>query len=525
MIHLKSFINFINEGAWYEGDPGNPPNADMVKVFLSTKNDSNNPNELLKTVEPNGKNFHKRGSIKVYHGLHPRINYNKENQESQLAKDLIMDNLKKAKESNFSIAPGEKLEDFIDYTLLKNIKGDVNYIVRVGSSADLVSVMSDSLQKIYPNALFIDLNKIKYESGEDGVDWDEYNKKVESELSKPRINRRTGEIAPPHSRTQDYVKNWIIDRNNQLLQLIDDGKEPWFHIKSSGVQAGIRSALRPKYDTASDAFINAVHHCAFGDENGKLGKMILIDDNANEGIDFRNISNKVYEILAGIIDITKNNTQEVLKSQGILDKIKSEYERRNIGKKLDTQLDNFLKTDVMDNIENNIIGYVLYDFNKITKREDLDNVDYIEALKKAISEVVSPFISKRIEDGRSFEMTRNDYANSVKNIISISLNNLSKRSTDNIDTIKEKLENTFKSSKEIIFPAYIIAERPTVPKYPDTAHLVDGTLVRNLTTGWIGKLVNVDQIDGVTKIEYEGKGKTGNTSLQFILNKSKFDLL
>jgi hypothetical protein len=522
MIHLKSFINFINEGAWYEGDPGNPLNPDKVKVFLSTRNDQNNPNELLKTVEPNSKNFHKRGSIKVYYGLHPRINYDyDENEESRLAKDLIMDNLKRARKSIFSIAPGEKLEDFIDYTLLKNIKGDANYIVRVGSSADLVSVMSDSLQKTYPNALFIDLNKIKYESGEDAVDWDEYNKKVESELSKPRINRRTGNIAPPHSRTRDFVTNWINTRNNELLDLIDNEKEPWFHIKSSGVQGGVRSALRPKYDTASDAFINAVHHCAFGDENGNLGKMILIDDNANEGIDFRNISNKVYEILAGIIDITKNNTQETLKSQGILSKIKSEYERRNIGRKLDTQLDNLLKTDVMDNIENNIIGYVLYDFNKKTKRQDLNDTDYIEALKKAISEVVNPFILNKIKSGLDFQITGKDYANSVKDIISISFDNLSKRSTDTIN--KEKLMNIFNTEKEVIFPAYIIAERPTVPKYPEAAHLVDGTSVRNLLTGQIGKLVNVDQIDGNTRIDFPQGRTPGRIDLEQLLKK--YDLL
>jgi len=523
MIHLKSFINFINEGAWYEGDPGNPPNSDNVKVFLSTKNDSNNPNELLKTVEPNSKNFHKRGSIKVYYGLHPRINYNfKKNEESRLAKDLIMDNLKKAKESNFSIAPGEKLEDFIDYTLLKNIKGGVNYIVRVGSSADLVSVMSDSLQKIYPNALFIDLNKIKYKSPADAIDWDSYTEKRYSEWLKPRFDKE-GNPDPPHSNTQTYVDNWWTDRDNELRDLIAQGKEPWFHIKSSGVQSGIRSALRPKYDTASDAFINAVHHCAFGDENGNLGKMILIDDNANEGIDFRNISNKVYEILAGIIDITKNNTQEALKSRGILSKIKSEYERRNIGRKLDTQLDNFLKTDVMDNIENNIIGYVLYDFNKETKREDLDNADYIEALKKSISEVVNPFTLNKIESGLSFEITGKDYANSVKDIISISLDNLSKRSTDNIDTIKEKLKRTFENSKEVIFPAYIRAERPTVPKYSDTAHLVDGTSVRHLLTGQIGKLVNVDQIEGNTHIDFpQGKSK-GRIDLKELLKR--YDLL
>jgi hypothetical protein len=523
MIHLKSFINFINEGAWYEGDPGNPPNPDRVKVFLSTKNDPNNPNELLKTVEPNGKNFHKRGSIKVYYGLHPRINYKDSNEESQLAKILIMDNLKKAKESIFSVAPGEKLDDFIDYTLLKNIKGDVNYIVRVGSSADLVSVMSDSLQKIYPNALFIDLNKIKYKSPADAIDWDSYTEKRYSEWLKPRFDNR-GNPEPPHSNTQLYVDNWWTARDNDLMELIAQGKEPWFHIKSSGIQPGIRSALRPKYDTASDAFINAVHHCAFGDENGNLGKMILIDDNANEGIDFRNISSKVYEILAGIIDITKNNTQEVLKSQGIFSKIKSEYERRNIGRKLNTQLDNFLKTDVMDNIKNNIIGYVLYDFNTKTKKEVLTSADYISILREVTSQVVGPFISKKIEDGLSFQMTGKEYAEAKKNIINRAIEKTQKISTDDQNKIKSDLLEEFNQPLNNILPADIKPERSTIPKYPDTAHLVDGTSVRNKAAGIIGKLVNVDQIDGKTRIDFGGDKITpGTMDLKDLLKK--FDLL
>ena len=521
MIHLKSFINFINEGDWYEGDPGNPPDSNKVKVFLSSKNDTNNPNELLKTVEPNGKNFNDRG-IKVYYGLYPRVQFARNNPESQLAKILIMDNLKKAKESIFSMAPGEKLEDFIDYTLLKNIKGDINYIVRVGSSEDLVSVMSDSLEKIYPDALSIDLNKIKYKSASDAIDWDSFNRKRYSEWEKPRFDKK-GNPDPPHSNTHLYVDNWWTARDAELADLIAQGKEPWFHIKSSGLQGGIRGALRPKYDTASDAFINAVHHCAFGDENGNLAKMILIDDNSNEGIDFRNISNKVYEILAGIIDITKNNTQKVLKSQEIFTKIKSEQERRNIARKLDSQLDNFLETDVMDNVKNNIIGYVLYNFNRETKREDLKDSNYAEILKEITSEVVGPFISKKIDNELFFQMTEKEYNEVKKKIINKAIEEVQNVSTYNRDDIEKELLRIFEENK--ILPADIKAERSTAPKYTDTAHLVDGTLVRNLATGWIGKLVDVDQIDGVTKIEYEGKGKTANTSLQFILNKSKFDLL
>ena len=525
MIHLKSFINFINEGAWYEGDPGDPPNPNNIKVFLSTKNDPNNPNELLKTVEPNGKNFKDRSGIKVYYGLYPRISYNfNKNEESQLAKILIMDNLKKSEESIFSMAPGEKMEDFIDYTLLKNIKGDINYIVRVGSSADLVSVMSDSLQKIYPNALFIDLNKIKYESGEDGVDWVQYNKQVESELSIERINRRTGRIDPPNSETRNLITAWINARNNELLELIDNEKEPWFHIKSSHVRGSIRSSLRPKYDTSSEAFINAVHHCAFGDENGNLGKMILIDDNANEGIDFRNISNKIYEILAGIIDITKNNTLEVLKSQEILSKISANYKNRNIAKKLDAQLDNFLETDAIDNIKNNIAGYVLYDFHNTTRKKELRNKDFKRILMEITSEVVGPFISKKIEDGLSFQMTGNDYAEAKKNIINRAIEEVQKISTDDQTKIKSDLLLLFNDRLNNILPADIIAERSTKPKYPEAAHLVDGTSVMNKVSGLTGKLFDVDQINGTAKIKYEnGIIPPGRISLAFIV--AKFDLL
>jgi hypothetical protein len=516
MIHLKSFINFINEGAWYERDIQDP---NKVKVFLSTKNDANNPNELLKTVEPNGKNFNDRG-IKVYYGLYPRVQFARNNQESQLAKSLIMDNLKKAKESVFSMAPGEKLEDFIDYTLLKNIKGDVNYIVRVGSSEDLVSVMSDSLQKIYPDALDIDLNKIKYKSPADAIDWDSYTEKRYNEWLKPRFDKK-GNPEPPHSNTQIYIDNWWTDRDNDLRNLIAQGKEPWFHIKSSGLQGGIRGALRPKYDTASDAFINAVHHCAFGDENGNLAKMILIDDNANEGIDFRNISNKVYEILAGIIDITKNNTRKVLKSQEIFDKIKSEQERRNIARKLDAQLDNFLETDVMDNVKNNIIGYVLYNFNRETKREDPNDSDYAEILKEITSEVV-PFISKKIEDGLYFEMTRKEYDEAKKKIINKAIEEVQNITTYDRDKIESELLRVFKGKN--ILPENIRVERPKVPKYPEASHLVDGTSVRNLATGLTGKLLDVDQINGTAKIKYENGIITPRpVSLEFILRK--FDLL
>jgi hypothetical protein len=183
------------------------------------------------------------------------------------------------------------------------------------------------------------------------------------------------------------------------------------------------------------------------------------------------------------------------------------------------------KESIFKNINkwHNIIGYVLYNFNSAIVKKDLNNNDYIEVLKKSISEVVDPVILNKIESGSYFQMTGKDYANSVNDILSISLDKLSKISTDSIDDINAKLKEIFTNVKGNIFPADI-REISTKPKYAETSHLVDGTLVRNIATGSIGKLLNVDQIGGKAYIEYEqGKGTAGPLDLKGILKI--FDLL
>lgn len=542
MIHLKNFISFINEGAWYEGE------EEARKVFLSLKNDPNNPNELLKTSEPNGKNYNIRGTrgvapIKVYYGLYPKTKYKAEDPESERAKNNIMDPLKKAEEGKFYMAPGEKMEDFLEYTLLKNIKSDIDYVVRIGSSADLVNVMSKSLSNIYPNALLIDINKIKYESGEDAVDTDEYNKKVARELAIDRgINKKTGEPLPRHSRTQDFVRAWINARNNDLLQLIANGKDPWFHIKSSGIQGGIRGSLRPKYDTASEAFINAVHHCAFGDENGNLGKMILIDDNTQQGTDFKNISNKILEILAGIIDITKNNTEEVLKGQEILAKIGSSYKAKIINNNLDKQLDNIEK-EAIDNIQNNIFGYVLYNFNKDAEEKAFADEDIrdilvevakvlvnnninIESYKaKGIADTIksnSSYGIKRYEylSRYSVGLTNDNYEELFNAIIKEVVDKLEAKTTDSRETLEEKVKKVFYKYEHIILPLKdaVKLKINTKPKYPELAYLKNGTKVINKRAGNEGTLVDVNHGAGIAHVLLADGRKTLPLDLKILLN-------
>ena len=134
MIHLKSFINFINEGAWYEGNEENP---ESIRALISLKNDFNNPNELLTTPPLIGKNYSVEGlgNIKVYYGLYPYTPYSgvrgeNGDPESQRAKRYIMNNLKRGNPDIVSMSTGETLENFIEKTLINNLPSKrVDYIV------------------------------------------------------------------------------------------------------------------------------------------------------------------------------------------------------------------------------------------------------------------------------------------------------------------------------------------------------------------------------------------------------------
>lgn len=378
MNHLKNFLQFINEGAWYEGDEGDERN---VKVFLSLKNDPNNPNELLKTPYLNGDNFREAGigGIKVYYGLQPKTPYSglrgkNADPESQRAKNFIMNNLKQANPDVFSMAPGETLQGFIEATAIKNLASkNINYIVTVGSSQGLVKTMCDSLSNLYPDAKIIDLTKIDYFSAEDAIDKEALERAIEREMSMKRFDSEKNPI-PAFSTTEPLVKDWARRIARALRERIESGEvNPSFNIKSTGIKGSVRSILRPKYNTAKEEFVDAVVDCVFGDENGDTGKMIIIDDNTQHFVDFANISNKIVEILAGIIDITSNKTQEVLLSSNIFNNIIDNYNKRKAIRKAEDALEEILPDInselIKRRITNNIIGYVLYTFNKEISQE------------------------------------------------------------------------------------------------------------------------------------------------------------
>jgi len=355
--------------------------------------------------------------------------------------------------------------------------------------------------------------------------------------------------------------------------MIAAGEEPLFHIKSSGIKGSIRSSLRPKYDTSSDAFINAVHHCAFGDNNGKLGSMLLIDDNTQHGTDFDNITNKMVEILAGIIDITKNNTQKTMLSNNVLDKVKSEYNARIINRKLDNQLDNIEK-NALQNISDNVVGYVLYNFGETAEEKTFTVKDFKTLLEETAIEEVSKLSNvlstitkitdlndkintnkklkvpkkkiykiggfseevertgeekiswlnnnaEKINLGLGYEKT----AKLIDDIITKTVNKIGDSSRDDKDTLTKEIKNTFDSYRYTILPIEDVkeVEEETTsninPKFPELAYLKDGIRVRGKNAGGLeGTLVDVNQGKGNAYILYDNNKKTPTSiGLDFIV--------
>lgn len=575
MKHIKKFVQFVNEGAWYEEE------GDGIKVYLSKYNDASRENELLKTVDPNGLNFSKRGvsNIKTYFGLYPRKAYKSGNEESDAAKKFIMDLLKKNK---FEMAPGETMDDFFNFTVLNNIEGDINYIVKIGSSEPLVSRMEKSLLDLYPQALVINLTKIKYEDWRNAIDWESYIKKIESEFSIPRyferdvyytvkegdtlksiakikkldvnsilsfnpglergnyrkpdnlkpgqriLIKKEGEPAPGRSDTSTYTERWIRGMERKIMEAVARGEDPKFEIRTSGMKGSIRGVLAPKYNTANEAFIDAVSHCVFGDENGNFAKMIIIDDNINQGVDLRDVANKITQILSGVIDTTKNIAEESLKKDEVFSRINNEFKRRieQNDKILKTKkgLQDLLKNGIQQNIPKNIFSYALYNFGPSGGRALPDKNFTLNLLKKhfygALAEIKNVTLDqaeimvKRSAQGYPLNepdynrvpLTEDEFQELYDKTLdkaAAEYENISQdKKLDIIKILKPTLDNNI---KEIIFARIYNEEAEEeddieISKYPNLDYINVGDEVFN-KTGMKGIIDSIDRGRGSCRIK------------------------
>jgi hypothetical protein len=571
MNRIKNFLQFINEGAWYE-KKGEGTDAKDVKVYLSKYNDPSRENELLKTVDPNSLNFSKRGlsNIKTFFGLYPRTKYKSGEDESDRAKNLIMNHLKGGR---FEMSPGETLEDFFKFTVLNNIDSDINYIVSIGSSEDLVKKMREELLAIYPNAVLIDLNKIEYKDWRDAIDWDSYTKKIESEFAIPRyfekdvyytvkdgdtlkkISRRKrvdinsiisfnpdidlynltkgqrilvkkeGADAPGKSDTFLYAERWIRMIERDLLRMVARGEEPKFKIRTSGIPGSVRGVLRPKYNTGNEEFIDAISHCAFGDGNGGFGKMLIIDDNINQGVDLRDVANKITEILSGIIDVTKNVTEESLKNSGVFNKIRDEYKKRieqnKTVLKVNNQLDNLIKLKAEENISKNIFSYALYNFGDSGKRYTPNQKFKLDLLKKSFLEAVADSrgispeeVHKRIfkdiynndlDTPKPIYIDKNQKEIIYNNLLDKAANEYQNISQDKKPEIIQDLKTILDANINNIMLVYEVDDEEEAPviksKFPHLDFINVGDEVIGTKTGDTGIINTIDRANGYFSVK------------------------
>ena len=326
MQFLKSFETFINEGAWV--DP-----KDTESVFISVPNRSSNNDEVLKTTSTeNGRDFSMSPFI-VYWGLTYKDYTGQVDHEGRFK--YTMDLIKKAESDGNSIikdVSGNSGEAVIAQLVKYNFETlgipEPDYVCAVGSTEGLAGMLGRSINKIFPSATLIQLNKIIYLNAVDAFDFVEFKKQVERQL-----------IDNPQSNTFPTVKKFLIDtyinkkKTNSMVMdevnkastpeelervLIEygistspgydpelsivfndkdtDGKMliPFIVRSSKRNVGGSRSLWKSKYNYEETAFLNAVYDCI---TNNK--KMVISDDNKNSGIDIKSIS-------AAIINIAKD---------------------------------------------------------------------------------------------------------------------------------------------------------------------------------------------------------------------------
>jgi hypothetical protein len=373
MKFLKSFSNFINEGAWV--DPNDPET-----VIISVQNNSKNDTEVLKTTSvESGRDF-SISPFTVYWGLTYKEYTGRVDHEGRFK--YTMDLIKKAERSDTGDSTirdmegnsGEAaLSNFINYSFSKLNIAEPQYICAIGSTEGLAGMLGRTINGIHPQATLISLNKIIYLNAIDAFDFAEFKRQVERQLiDNPQSNtfpttkkylidtyidkRKTDPMVMAeviNAKTPDELEQVLMDYGipgsanydpELSIVFIDkdtDGKDlvPFIVRSSKRNVGGSRSFWKNKYNYQEEAFLNAVYDCIT-----KNKKMIIVDDNKNSGIDIKSISSAIINIAMGMFP-------------------------------------NQIESQIVNKIKNNFAFYMMYDMHHVKgandkiqdKRAHLDN--------------------------------------------------------------------------------------------------------------------------------------------------------
>ena len=327
MKFIKSSDQFITEGAHLA-----PPT--YAEVELSWKDDKTLPLEVLKT-----NNSHdvtgfrkigrtKEGSFQVYYGLSVDPARNTElGNEDPLFK-ITLDKLKASDILNSETA----LSKFTLPTAneIRSKKGNINYIVSLGSTAGLSQDLGKIFSDHFKNAKHISLAKYDFDNFEHALDWEyikDYEGRAETEdlrsilprLKTTMLDTIDQENTAPHildairgAATVDDLRGILLRANpkNQYHEYSPTGENTiaWldtpYQIRSSGISfGGSRKWSKTKYATPKTSgefgdteFTEAVKQCIL---HGST--MLFVDDNSRTKEDISKIFDAIIKLAENII--------------------------------------------------------------------------------------------------------------------------------------------------------------------------------------------------------------------------------
>ena len=305
MKHVVPFLNFVGEGAKLL-----PPEYDKVEL---TWEDGANEFEVLKTNARHEVTGFKKigitseGAYQVYYGLAIDSKRRQILSDQDPVLKKTMDLLKSGEIENGE----EALFEFTKKTasVIRQKKQKIDYIVSLGSTKGLSSMLASVFAKHFPEAKILRLGKYEFENIIKAIRWDYVDKQGEKVLTRvkkdiikeidkdktPNVDRVIQTISS--AATQAELVNQF-NESPDLRSIV--WKTPKYTIRSSGLSyGGSRKWFKTKYATPKETgepgdqeFVNAVIECM------KKGKtMMYVDDNARTKEDLSNLFDLNDEII------------------------------------------------------------------------------------------------------------------------------------------------------------------------------------------------------------------------------------
>lgn len=194
------------------------------------------------------------------------------------------------------IKPAE-LQDLLRRTIGNRLP-KVDYIGSLESKGGLNNLLISTLQKIYPEAKTVAVEKMEYKVIDNAVDWDRFTRQTDS-VKKSLINflYKSAEKLPPYKiRKSDKLQSMIIKLLHSKYNI---GLHP----------SGEGEKFPPVY--------NAIVECL---TEGKI--MLIVDDNIHTGTDFYKIFEGVERIREKVVETNSKPTDKEKEATEKLQKLK-----------------------------------------------------------------------------------------------------------------------------------------------------------------------------------------------------------